>query len=905
MKMNKSSLVRPTLRGLVLALAVTALSSFVAQAVPYASGVSQSGDTVTFILNQEAQGVVVLRDGANPVTFTAPVAAGQHNFSMAGYSTYSIIVTGNTAKAWTQISSDSLTQSKYYSPRGVTVDTNPKRSTFGQIIVAEAIGGAVAAGGRTTTDGLYIMSATQGDIHVQGDTAYGGTVDWTTGGNASPWKISMNRADPLGQDYTIYISDWSDGHSGIWTADALNPSATFNTLLDNTSRDAAGIVLENLGAGPGWLHGSLASAPWVEGTGADRKMYTVDEDVLLGNVLQYDIGTTTSGYATAPTSRVTDDPNYIANGRADVVRDEDGSWWMAQYRSTDSASVPALTHWADGSTAPSWRSGTSPVQLNNAYGSIDIFDQQDLLVMGTLSGNQIYVLDIHDPAHPVLATSIAHPGGSIHDVAFDAAGNVYAVSSSSETLRIYSPGGYTVATTTSARTFQLSTLDNVSVTSAADPTAAEAGLDPATFTISRYGGATNALQVYYTLGGTAVSNVDYTVSPTSPFLWNAGETSTNITITPKDDTLGEPTETVVLTLAAGSYYAVSPSSATVDILDNDVLVRYWDADGATPGAGGGGAPAGTWGTDAWWSASETGEAATGAWTDWAAAAFSAGTDANGSFTVAVNGNQKVGSLSFEEGFVTLDGGTLTVTNYQAIKVTFGLNATINSVLAGAAGLAIDGPGNLILGGANSYTGPTVITTGILQLAASDRIPDSAAGAIANVPGGSTLMFGGNNTDTLWDGTTQGGGVLTKVGTGLINIGAIGVIGDLLTISGGTVQINAAGDLGSTGNAITIDNGATLEHTSDSFVNFVSGRPITIAANGGTLKVANASAILFEFDPISGPGTLTKDGPGEFRTYTAEHSFAKLIVKQGLYLSLIHILAPEHLKSPVPSPGLAL
>jgi len=51
MKMNKSSLVRPTLRGLVLALAVTALSSFVAQAVPYASGVSQSGETVTLILN--------------------------------------------------------------------------------------------------------------------------------------------------------------------------------------------------------------------------------------------------------------------------------------------------------------------------------------------------------------------------------------------------------------------------------------------------------------------------------------------------------------------------------------------------------------------------------------------------------------------------------------------------------------------------------------------------------------------------------------------------------------------------------------------------------------------------------------------------------------------------------------
>jgi len=62
---------------MVLALAVTALTSYVARAVPYASQVTRSGNTVTFVLNQEAQGMVVLRDGANPVTFTAPVAAGE------------------------------------------------------------------------------------------------------------------------------------------------------------------------------------------------------------------------------------------------------------------------------------------------------------------------------------------------------------------------------------------------------------------------------------------------------------------------------------------------------------------------------------------------------------------------------------------------------------------------------------------------------------------------------------------------------------------------------------------------------------------------------------------------------------------------------------------------------------
>ena len=67
-------------------------------------------------------------------------------------------------------------------------------------------------------------------------------------------------------------------------------------------------------------------------------------------------------------------------------------------------------------------------------------------------------------------------------------------------------------------------------------------------------------------------------------------------------------------------------------------------------------------------------------------------------------------------------------------------------------------------------------------------------------------------------------------------------------------------------------------------NFVTDRPITIAAGGGTLDVSSSIGILMVHDNsvISGPGTLTKDGAGELRTYAAQHSFAKLIVKAGLW-----------------------
>jgi len=422
-------------------------------ATPYASGIQVSGASSTFILNEGGATVDVVYDSGATIVNMGVLAAGSHTFDATLGATWEIVCSSSAPPGWAQISSDGLTQSQYYSPRGVTVDTNPMRSTFGRIIVSEALGGTTAAG-RTTTDGLYVMSADQTDVTGQGDTAYGGAVDWT-GSSHSPMKVSLNREDPTGQDYTVYIGDWSDGHSGIWTADATNPIAAFSELLDNTGRDGAGLVLAGGGVGPGELHGSVPCGPWVEGTGAGRTMYTVDEDVRRGNVLQYDIGAATAGYSLAPTDRVTDGAGNILNGLMDVVRDEDGSWWIAQYRYDDSDAVPSLSHWADGASAPSWTSGASTILLNKAYGSIDICDELDLLVMGT-RGGEILVLDISNPASPTLLDTIPHAGEYIRDVSFDAVGNIYAVSSSSETLRIYSPGGDWVATTASRGSFTFS-----------------------------------------------------------------------------------------------------------------------------------------------------------------------------------------------------------------------------------------------------------------------------------------------------------------------------------------------------------------------------------------------------------------------------------------------------------------
>ncbi|MFL5330838.1 MAG: metallophosphoesterase [Gemmataceae bacterium] len=111
-------------------------------------------------------------------------------------------------------------------------------------------------------------------------------------------------------------------------------------------------------------------------------------------------------------------------------------------------------------------------------------------------------------------------------------------------------------------------LPTVSI-SATDLTASESGTDTGQFTITRTGSTTSALTVNLTNTGTATNGIDYNSIPNTITI-PVGSSSTTITITPIDDSLVESSESVILTVTAGTGYAVgSANSGTVTILDND------------------------------------------------------------------------------------------------------------------------------------------------------------------------------------------------------------------------------------------------------------------------------------------------------------------------------------------------
>jgi hypothetical protein len=425
----------------LFAMVVFGLASPAALAVPYASAVTDlGGGDYSFVLNQDADSVVINRIGDTPVDMGA-LAKGMHTFNIGAGTGFEIWVTNSEAVGYTQISNDADITSMYYSPRGVAVNWNPASGYFGWIYVNNATAG-VTGTGRTTGDGLYVMTADQADVTGQGDTAYDGGIDWVTGGSSSGFKLT------IGPDDQVYITDWSDAHSGLWRAPA-DLTGTYPNVLANDNRDAAGLC-DN--------HGSIPSV-WVEGTGEDTTLYTLDEDLDMGgttgSVLRYDVGTATN-YTGMPVEQTQDGTNIILNLLADVVRDEDGSWWIAQYRYTETEGAPSLTRFEDGGTAPVYNSAADPnlPLLYCTYGNMDIHNGQDRLVLGARSGYGVYIIDISDPDHPALLETLPQSGYA-QDVAFDIVGNVYVVSSSSETLRIWSPGGNWVAVTGSDGTFTL------------------------------------------------------------------------------------------------------------------------------------------------------------------------------------------------------------------------------------------------------------------------------------------------------------------------------------------------------------------------------------------------------------------------------------------------------------------
>ena len=582
MKLSKFVPTRNTLLPLAFALAVTALSGHVARAVPYASCITNSGGNVSYILNQDAQDVKIIFDGGGPGNTNSLGAQtrGMHTFSMGSHTTYTIQVTHSDPVAWVKISDETnYSILRYYSPRGVAVNTSTTNfGAFGRIYVANASPGTAGATTAPTTSqrftgrGLYAVNPDWSDPYGQGTNVRNAGIVFDTSilanrGANSPWRLTMSK------DGKLYVADYSTNSGTIYRTDA-----------DLTASEQ---VLAGQGiAGNPSVHTTISSVI-VRGTSIDG-----DLTIYAGNgwnpfynrVQRYDIGSGTLPWNTTPTAalgcpgictvnNVTSDADLAPSGRLYTCENRSAGTDADSIRAYDTDGTTLL--WGSmaslGSPDPLRISRSVKVSPDGKFLAI-ITDNNDIrfLPLDVNTGIPVYA-----QMTTIWGTNIFSGAATVgRDAAFDAAGNLYAVSSGMEKIVILSPGGSTIAKTSfdgASGSFQLVNVMPELTVTASQPDAQEGG-NPGVFTITRTGSAIDPLTVNYTLTGTATNGVDYTTLPASVVI-PASASSVDVNLQAVGDGLAEPTETAILTiLANASYLLGAPNSAKVNIVDTNAPV---------------------------------------------------------------------------------------------------------------------------------------------------------------------------------------------------------------------------------------------------------------------------------------------------------------------------------------------
>jgi autotransporter-associated beta strand protein len=219
---------------------------------------------------------------------------------------------------------------------------------------------------------------------------------------------------------------------------------------------------------------------------------------------------------------------------------------------------------------------------------------------------------------------------------------------------------------------------------------------------------------------------------------------------------------------------------------------------------------------------------------------------SGSVTQAGNGTTVLTADHTYTGGTTIAAGTLQIgdggsegsvigdiTNNAALVFDRADDVTFNGVIGGSGSLNQLGSGNLILTGANTFTGITTIGAGTLQLGNG-----GTSGTVAgNIVDNTELMFDRSDAVT-YVGAISGVGAVSQIGTGtLVLDGNSSVTGGTSVTSGTLLVGDSTHSSASLAGDVSVASGATL-----SGHGFIGGN--VAVANGAHLAPGDSIATLF-------------------------------------------------------------
>ncbi len=573
------------------------LLSFIAfqiHARPYATGLTNESTSISFRLNESADSVKVISAGGTVTNDLGALAAGLHTFPLSITGPYEVHVfkvsqpgftspLGPNRAAVLQISTDTNLV-RFNNPRGVAVNTDPASPYFGRVYVSNSTVTNTPFA-RPVGEGIYVLNADLSDALGQGDTALTGGLNFVTGsavGDAvSPYRLMIGRGDN-----NLYISDFSDANGSVYVTDPDVSAGSGQNVLGGPAGSTFPVTVDK-------IHGSIGGL-WVGGSllNGDLAVFNTDEDLQTDpatstatqrhSLWRHDIGAALPGPFVMPT-RVAPHANTFlmttTTQTMDLDRDTNGNFFVMNYRS---AGNEPNVWMVDANGGIAWNSLVESRVLTpgttdflKAAGGIAVSPMGDYLAVINIETNGIAILPMVD-GKPDLTNrmyfqSMPTNAPQGRDLTFDAAGNLYAVSSGAGLLRVFSPGGTSTTITGSDGTFRMILPSAVTVV-AEESQGYEDGPLPVTFKFSRTGSTAEDLVVNITWSGTASNGLDYASAPATVTI-PAGQSEVILTVTPTDDAEAELTETVTVTIGISPNYQVgSPIVATGTISDNEVPV---------------------------------------------------------------------------------------------------------------------------------------------------------------------------------------------------------------------------------------------------------------------------------------------------------------------------------------------
>jgi autotransporter-associated beta strand protein len=199
-------------------------------------------------------------------------------------------------------------------------------------------------------------------------------------------------------------------------------------------------------------------------------------------------------------------------------------------------------------------------------------------------------------------------------------------------------------------------------------------------------------------------------------------------------------------------------------------------------------------------------------------------------TTISNGTLQLGNSG------TIGSITGDVTNNATLVFDRSDDVTFNGLVSGSGSLKQAGTGSLILTGANTYTGNTSISSGMLQLGNGGTTGSISGDVIDN----GALVFN-RSDDVTFNGIVSGSGSLNQAGAGKLTLTGANTYAGGTTIGSGTLQIGNGGTTGSINGDVT-NNGNLVFDRSDTviFNGIVSGAGSLEQAGTGTLILTGAS-----------------------------------------------------------------